>query len=332
MTTIPTRRPAIAVGLLVVAALGFRAFLAWVGHFGPADLAAYEDSSGIDLPDRYGHMPFFLTWSRGDGQAYMTIAADPFLQGPSRNLIAPVYRFGRAGYPLLARMVALGEPGLLPIGLLTVNIVAMATYSTFVMHATKRHPKAIWLLANPALLVGLATDTAEPLAFALLILALGSGSWVAALAATALGVVRESYATVLGIGRRPGLMIAAGAVSALGIRLAAGATLGQSPFEGSSIFTWPIAGYLKGFDSQPWPKAALSLLLLAAMVATFIRGFLVRGAWVRLSWWSTGLLGLCLAEVVTNDVLNVVRALGAVPLLWVLQSPETNSRPIEAPA
>lgn len=236
---------------------------------------------------------------------------------PKPRITRVSIRSGR--YAWGARIACLGQQELLPVGLLLVNVVALAGYTVLVVRARTSHSKALWLLANPALLFCVATDTAEPLALAMVMLAITSGSWLPAVLAGTLGLVRESYMTVLGIARRPTLAIAAAAISAISIRLLRARFLGETPFASGGHFTWPVTGYIDGLRSMAWPPAVLTLLILVAVGATFARGFPVSGRWRRASWWATGLLGLCLSALVTSDLINLVRALGAVPILWALE-------------
>ena len=138
-----------------------------------ADLARFEETYGLDLPTWYESTPFFLLWSRGDGQAFVALASDLDLSGPARELAVPVYRFSRAGYAWLGRLAALGRPGWVPVGLMMVNALALLAVGAMAsVMAQRRGPVSYMLAANPALYVGFASDTAEPLGIALLTAAL----------------------------------------------------------------------------------------------------------------------------------------------------------------
>ena len=137
---------------------------------GPADLQRFESLSGVDLPDAYGDLPFFLLWTRGDGQAYVTLASDLDLQGPAQRLLLPSYRYTRVGYAWMGRVFALGRVDLIPVGLMLVNLTALAGIGALTAKLVQLYgERSYLLLLNPGLYVGFATDTAEPLGLLLLI-------------------------------------------------------------------------------------------------------------------------------------------------------------------
>jgi hypothetical protein len=130
-----------------------------------------------------------------DGQFAYAIALDPRPSAAAAHLDVPAYRYQRILHPLLARLLALGQPGLIAWTLLITNIAA--------------HLGATWLLeqrlsaggvsAWPALVYGLwaglllavRLDLSEPLAFALVLAGLaaldrGRAGWAAASLALAM--------------------------------------------------------------------------------------------------------------------------------------------------
>ena len=305
--------------LVVITAASFRGLVAKLGGFGPPDLARYELMSGVEIPNFYEQLPFFLTWTRGDGQMFMTIAADPFLEGPARNLGSPVYRYGRAGYSWVASLLVLGIPSLLPVGLFATNLIATAFYAVSVVRLAEANRKAWWLLANPAIFIGVTSDTAEPFGLALVMIALLSYSpSFCVLAAGAAGLVRESFGTILGFAQHPLLAFAAAALSAISIRVAAAGSLDQSPTQGLGSLDWPLKGYLDAIPSMELASAIITVCVGLAMVFTTLRSFSPGSIWSRMSWFLTGMLGLCVSSYVIDNVVNLFRALGMVPLLWVL--------------
>jgi hypothetical protein len=129
--------------------------------------------SSIIVPSRFGFGP--KTVGRGldrlgyDGQFYLLIALDPI--NARYYLDAPAYRLQRPLYPAVSRLIAGGDPSLIPIVMLLVNWLAAGVGTAAVALILARHGRSPW----PALLYGLAPgltlgihrDLTEPLAFAL---------------------------------------------------------------------------------------------------------------------------------------------------------------------
>lgn len=133
----------------------------------------YGHSSTIDWGIRQGpvHRDGY------DGQFFFYIALDPV--GAAPYLDAPAYRYGRIGYPLVARAVAMGRRERVRGALVVVNALAMAAATLFLGLIYVRLGLSAWwsiLVATyPGLmLVAFARDTAEPLAYALAI----GGVWI----------------------------------------------------------------------------------------------------------------------------------------------------------
>jgi hypothetical protein len=104
-----------------------------------------------------------------DGQFFLYIAADP--THAVDYLDTPGYRYGRILYPMVARVVALGDLRLLPAALLAVNLLAVlaATY-VLAVYLERRGASAWWALVfamYPGMWVGVYFDLSEPLAYAL---------------------------------------------------------------------------------------------------------------------------------------------------------------------
>ena len=82
------RRNAIVyASLAILAGLTWRLVFVTSQGFDGADLERFEAQPyGVDLPDAYRDVPFLLAWTRGDGQAYVALAADPWAQGPAGTM------------------------------------------------------------------------------------------------------------------------------------------------------------------------------------------------------------------------------------------------------
>lgn len=116
----------------------------------------------LDPHRHYGLMGY-------DGQFYYFIALDP--AHAATYLDAPAYRYTHIGYPLLARLLALGQSGLVPYALIAVNVLALAGGTLAVAAWLRRSSVSPWLALlygfYPGLLVAFRYDLAEPLGYAL---------------------------------------------------------------------------------------------------------------------------------------------------------------------
>lgn len=133
--------------------------------------------------------------SRGyDGQFAYYIAVDPI--GALGRLDNPAYRYQRILYPMLARLLALGRPALVPWMLLLINVVSISLSSELVGRILERRRFSPYLALAIPLWLGqvfaLRADLNEPLCFLLAALACWwyerrrYGASAAALAASAL--------------------------------------------------------------------------------------------------------------------------------------------------
>ena len=109
-----------------------------------------------------------------DGQFAYQIALDPF--EAASYLDIPAYRYQRILYPLLARLLALGQPTLIPWTLILVNITAIAT-GTWAAELILRDLRVSrWYALVYGLyggqLLALRTDLHEPLAYGLVMWAI----------------------------------------------------------------------------------------------------------------------------------------------------------------
>jgi hypothetical protein len=113
------------------------------------------------------------TWGY-DGQFYYQIAVNPL--GAAPFLDNAPYRYGRILYPLVARLIALGQRAFIPWALLAVNLGAMLLSVALLSDLLQRQRLSPWYsLAyglSFGLLAGLTFDTAEPFAYGLVCVAL----------------------------------------------------------------------------------------------------------------------------------------------------------------
>jgi hypothetical protein len=111
-----------------------------------------------------------------DGQFNYFIALDPRPQVVTSRLDAPAYRYQRILYPLLARIVSGGNPTALAWALLAINLAALAAATLLTSELLRNRGASPWHSIPFGLWVGLVgslrTDLSEPLAFALVALAI----------------------------------------------------------------------------------------------------------------------------------------------------------------
>lgn len=306
--------------LAVLTATGLRAVYAERGAFGPDDLTRYEERAyGVDLPDDLGHQPFWLTWTRGDGQAYITLAADPLAQSQVRELSVALYRYSRVGYAWAALGVVAGNLDLVPIGLFAVNIGSVAYLAWIAArNIEKWGPRSLALGLIPGVLISTMTDTAEAFGAALAAAGLVGGRLPALLAAAALGIVRPDFVTALFLRGRAGLSLAAATLgTAVGIRLF-GAGLGLDYAGLNGNLTFPLVGYFDVWAGQPWEFRAITLGLVHASLVTILRGMRNEVGWVRIGPIATGVFVLMLSGMVLENPANSLRAAVALSLVWAI--------------
>ena len=317
--------------IAVLAGVGFRLILTARSDLGPHDLERFESKSGIDLPDVYGEMPFFLLWTRGDGQTYVTMAADIELQGPAQRLLIPSYRYTRVGYAWLGRIFALGRVAWVPVGLMLVNLISLAAIGALTGRLAHRFGERSYLaLLNPGLYLAFATDTAEPLGMLLLMVGVLSGSVLLAnIASFALGTVRPSFGLALPArDRNLGRVIGSIAGGALLIRVIAllGIQDNATPIETMAV---PLTGYLETVSSEPLSEWIGAAVLLIAVLATAIVGGFSRRGWVRIAWLANALLLISLGPAALVD-LNWARAAVVLPILWALPVEGRGNGPVQS--
>jgi hypothetical protein len=254
-----------------------------------------------DLPVS-GVSAWFSAWTLGDGQAFAVIAADPLGLEFGDDLKDPGYRYQRAGYSWLVWAGSAGQPGLIPYAMAAVGGLAVIGTLILAISLRKRLGSAAWFLVlNPALYIGFAGDTAEPLAILFLGLALASSRpWAGA----ALGVTRPDYLLAL-LGRWKtfayGVAAAALVVGYALIRFGFGSLFPPD----ARLFGLPLAGYLETPTLAGWALAILAL-------ATVVIGARHRN-W---TWVVVGVYVLCFSYTVVLDPVNAWRAAGLMPVLW----------------
>ncbi len=147
--------------------------LAYVGlrlveHGGdPAGLAELGSRySGVEGSEQEGY----------DGQFAFYLARDLDPDRVRGHLDAPAYRYQRILYPLLARLLALGRPALIPWTLIAVNLAAhfVATWmlGSILIARGQSARYALGFGLWVGLVAAVGTDLNEPLAFALIV-----GAW-----------------------------------------------------------------------------------------------------------------------------------------------------------
>jgi hypothetical protein len=142
-----------------------------------------------------------------DGQLYYFLALDPANARSymDSQFTPPAYRYTRIVYPLAARLLALGQPRLVPYALIALNWLAVGAGTLLLGLWLRRRRLTPWLALLYALCPGtfaaVGHDLAEPLAFAFVALAVvlydarGPRRWLwAGLAFAAAALTRETTA------------------------------------------------------------------------------------------------------------------------------------------
>lgn len=146
-----------------------------------------------------------------DGQFFYYLALDPGLVVTCAHTAAtcpldhqPLVRLERILYPMTARLLALGQPALIPLSLLLVNALAILATAALLGRLSVEAGATRWLGAAAALYAGetlaFARDLADPFAAMWLVLAVflarrGRWLWAAAAVAAAL-LTREQLVLV----------------------------------------------------------------------------------------------------------------------------------------
>ena len=284
---------------IIVLMAAFYARAEYIPSFADRHLQSASDTWGLPVSDAGA---WFSAWTLGDGQAFAVIAADPLGLEFGDDLKDPGYRYQRAGYSWLVWVGSGGQPGLIPYAMAAVG--GLAVIGTLILAISLRKrlgPSAWFLVLNPALYLGFAGDTAEPLAILLLGLALASSHpWAGA----ALGAVRPDYLLAL-LGRWKSFAYGVTAATLL-VGYAAIRFGFESLFPpGARLLGLPLVGYLENPTVAGW-------VLAACAVATLAIGLRYR----NLAWTAVGLYVLCFSDTVLFAPVNAWRAAGLIPVLW----------------
>lgn len=158
-----------------------------------------------------------------------------------------------------------------------------------------------WLMvANPAVFIGFAGDTSEPMGALFLAIALATGSW---LAAAVLGVTRPTFLVAMW-GRWRHLV--AGVAAAVALAVYSSVAFGiDAIVPDSGRLGFPFWSYVE--YASIW-----GILLAVAALATVVVG-VRRRDW---TWILAGVFTLCFGSDVLRDPVNAWRAVGFLPVMW----------------
>lgn len=140
-----------------------------------------------------------------DGVYFYTIARDPLARGPEHLLIdRPAYRYGHAGYGLMASFVSLGQDRWIPLALFLVGLggVGIAAGATAVLARDLGFSPWVGLgiALNPGIVYAVTVATSESVGAAMLavsLLAWVRKKWLlAAVALTLLSLIKETFLVV----------------------------------------------------------------------------------------------------------------------------------------
>ena len=154
-------RPAVLLAVLLPA---YAALVLAQHGFNPLALAEIGDgfANGQPVSSVTGYDGQFAYW--------LAIDASPAAAGA--HFDAPAYRYQRILYPLLARLLALGQPGIVPWTLITVNLLAQVGGVLAVEAWLHAQGVSRWYALTYGLWVGLVVsvrlDLNEPLSYALI--------------------------------------------------------------------------------------------------------------------------------------------------------------------
>lgn len=146
----------------------------------------FDVSSLIVAGDRYvdkAHVPTPIAVrpnSAGyDGQFYFRLAIDPLPQsatGAGVTFDRPAYRSQRIGYPLIVFIMSLGQPALVPLEMVLVNLLGILVIARTAVALQKSLDLPLWfapaIMAWPGLTVTILHDTTEIVAEAWLLIAI----------------------------------------------------------------------------------------------------------------------------------------------------------------
>jgi hypothetical protein len=210
-------------------------YILWIGAYvasghGPQDFivvgSTFIRQSTASPLIRYNPAYHYTDRLGYDGQFCYFIALDP---GRAYLYMDwPAYRYTRILYPMLARLLALGQPGLIPYTLILINLVAVPGGTLAVALWLRRRGRSPWLAMiyglSMGIFIALNGDLTEPLAYALVALAVylldlgGSRQVLWAAVCFALAILARETAAVFAVvygfalllaGAMPGAWLAA---------------------------------------------------------------------------------------------------------------------------
>lgn len=305
---------AVAIGIVAIG------WAVAINDFGAQDLERFEQRSGIDFPDQYGNLPWLLTWSRGDGQAFMTIAADLDASDAAQRLGRPGYRYSRIGFSVAIWLFAFGTSSLLPVGVVAANLTFLGLTGWIVGRRVGGQGLAVCLAVVPGIIIATAAGTAEILGVLLTLIALTASRLPGGIAAAILGITRPEFGLVLLLrGKEGALRLVLCGASAVGIRVLASA-LGLSARFGQDALSLPLGGYIEAIPLQALPHALVTAAIACFGIATIVRGALAERGWRLMAFVSVGVWILVLGPEVLENPINTIRVLMAFPLIWIQPS------------
>ena len=293
----PNRLEVLLVAVIVVIC-AFYVRWTYIPSFPDRHVAASEARFDFDVGDPG---PWFSAWSLGDGQAYVLIAIDPTGEKLAEEVPEAGYRFSRAAFGWLGWALSVGQNSMIPYSLLMVGLLSViGLLAAAVSLRPRLGTRARLILCNPAIYIGLAGDTAEPLALLLLVLALASESRIAA---AALGITRPDFLVSLWGKWR---LFLPGALSAIALLAYSSIAFGVLSLTSASVRIGPP---LAGFASE---LSFGGVVLALVAIATVVLGVKEKD-W---SWIVSGAFVLCFAPDVLANSANAWRAAGFLPVLW----------------
>ena len=176
----------------IVAVVAVYVRWAYIPSFSDRHVEISEEKYDFDVGEPG---PWFSAWSLGDGQAYVLIALDPTGGKLAEEIPEAGYRFARAGYGWAGWAVSLGRADFVPYALALVGAVCLVGVLALAVRMRPVLGPRSWLMVlNPALFIGFAGDTSEPMGILFLAMALAWDSWVSAIF---LGVTRPTFLVAL---------------------------------------------------------------------------------------------------------------------------------------
>lgn len=324
----PARRLALTAAFVSLL-IALRLFVSDQQSFGALDIERYNIAYGTDIPTTTP--PFFTTWSRGDGQAFVAIGRDLNVDEAASELGLPAFRMTRVGFSLAGRVFALGQADWVHVG---IGIASLTAYAGLVFVSTGLVERglgyrALLIPLLPAPVLATLFDTAEGLGTLLVLAAITTRrTGTIILSSGMLGITRPSFATALPAGRSSAGAVGWAAGTALVAALVTTQILGLEYTGSSGNLALPITGFLEAFDQ-------LDRARMIAMVSVFVLSVSALAlAWdrrlrsrFRLAALASGLFGLSLGSpVFMSDPYSPFRVSGALALLLVVMPLYRNER------